>query len=636
MVALRRDSAAAESNFGQYLVSAGRIAAGDLMQARSEARRVNGSLAASLTSSGLLSGDELAIAQSAFNGLAFVALNESPPDDALCELFDTSLLLRYRVIPWRRAGGTVTFVISDSDNFTEFLNHVHLDADAVPFVFAAPSDIINWLTTHHRQALTRRAAARVPEAESCRTWERHTNTKRLALTTAGLSAFGVTVFLLPQLAFAIFAIWAIATLLISSVLRLTAYSAEISAEPNDAPPPCPTHALPRISVLVPLFKEREIAGALLQRLARLSYPKSLLDIVLVVEENDRLTKDTIAAADLPPWITCVDVPEGAPKTKPRAMNYALDFCRGDIIGIWDAEDAPASDQLEIVARYFHSAPEDVVCLQGVLDYYNSRQNWLARCFTIEYAAWFRLILPGMARLGFAIPLGGTTLFFRRKPLEELGGWDAHNVTEDADLGFRLARHGYRTEVIPTRTGEEANCKAWPWIKQRSRWLKGYMVTYLVHMRAPKLLLKQLGPWRFLGFQVHFVTALSQVILAPVLWSFWLVLFGFAHPLETFISRDLLMALGLAFLAIELINALINATASARPGLRHLFVWVPTMHFYYPLGAIAAYKALYELVIKPYYWDKTQHGLSLGHLNKRQGAHATSGPGVKLQPGHESL
>lgn len=636
MLALQGKSTAAGSSFGQYLVSSDRISASNLMQARSEARRLNCSLGASLTASGLLSGDELAAAQAGFTGLAFVALDETPPEDSVCDLFDTSLLLRYRVIPWRETGGTVTFVIADSDSFTDFLNHVRLDADAVPFVFAAPSDIIDWLTTHHREALTRRAAARVPEAESCRTWERHTNGKRLALTTLGLGVFGTTVFLYPRLTFAIFAVWAIATLLISCMLRIAAYSAEISAEPDDAPPPCPAHAMPRISVLVPLFKEREIAGALLRRLARLSYPKSLLDVVLVVEENDRLTKETIAAADLPPWISVVDVPEGVPKTKPRAMNYALDFCKGDIIGIWDAEDAPAADQLETVARYFHHSPDDVVCLQGVLDYYNSRQNWLARCFTIEYAAWFRLILPGMARLGFAIPLGGTTLFFRRAPLEELGGWDAHNVTEDADLGFRLARHGYRTEVVPTRTGEEANCKAWPWIRQRSRWLKGYMVTYLVHMRAPLLLLRQLGPWRFLGFQVHFVTALSQVMLAPVLWSFWLVLFGLPHPLEQFVSRDLLMALGLAFLAIELINALINATAAARPGLRHLFVWVPTMHFYYPLGTIAAYKALYELVIKPFYWDKTKHGLSLAHLRKRQGSSAASDPGIELQPGHEGL
>ena len=198
----------------------------------------------------------------------------------------------------------------------------------------------------------------------------------------------------------------------------------------------PKQRLPKVSILVPLFRETEIAHALIARLTRLTYPKCLLDVILVMEEEDETTRKTLAAIDLPPWIRPVIVPDGSPRTKPRAMNYALDFCQGDIIGIFDAEDAPDPDQITIVARRFQTAPPDVVCLQGVLDYYNPRQNWLARCFTIEYATWFRLMLPGLARLGFAIPLGGTTLYFRRDVLEELGGWDAHNVTEDADLGFR--------------------------------------------------------------------------------------------------------------------------------------------------------------------------------------------------------
>jgi cellulose synthase/poly-beta-1,6-N-acetylglucosamine synthase-like glycosyltransferase len=98
-----------------------------------------------------------------------------------------------------------------------------------------------------------------------------------------------------------------------------------------------------------------------------------------------------------------------------------------------------------------------------------------------------------------LPLGGTTLFFRRHILEELGGWDAHNVTEDADLGVRLARKGYKTELVSTVTYEEANCKAWPWVKQRSRWLKGFLITYFVHMRRPRRLLSDLGLRRFFGF-----------------------------------------------------------------------------------------------------------------------------------------
>ena len=172
---------------------------------------------------------------------------------------------------------------------------------------------------------------------------------------------------------------------------------------------------------------------------------------------------------------------------------------------------------------------------------------------MEYAAWFRIILPGMQRLGLALPLGGTTLFFRRAVLEELGAWDAHNVTEDADLGIRLARHGYRTELLETVTEEEANCRALPWVKQRSRWLKGYMMTYAVHMRQPGLLWRQLGPRQFAGFQVLFLCTLSQFLLAPVLWSFWLLPLGLPHPLASALPDGLMFAMLVLFLATEVTN-----------------------------------------------------------------------------------
>ena len=407
--------------------------------------------------------------------------------------------------------------------------------------------------------------------------------------------------------------WAVFTLLVSACFQIAAFVARMAAGPPAPAPAQPLRKLPlpRVSVLVPLYRETEIVHELVARLTRLTYPKSLLDVILVLEEEDGETRDALAEIDLPPWIRPVVVPDGEPRTKPRAMNYALDFCDGDIIGIYDAEDAPAPDQIMQVVRKFGASPPEMACVQGYLDYYNPRQNWLARCFTIEYATWFRLMLPGMARMGLAIPLGGTTVFCRREALERVGAWDSHNVTEDADLGFRLARHGYRTEMLATVTGEEANCLPWPWIKQRSRWLKGYMTTYLVHMRRPRELLRQLGTWRFLGFQAHFVSALSQVMLAPLLWSFWLVLLGLPHPLDPVLPHWSMVVLGSLFLTIEVINLTIHATAVARARHKHLILWTPTMHLYGPLGAVAAYKALYELVLKPFFWDKTTHGLSKG-------------------------
>ena len=600
-------------DFGRFLLASGLVSASALLEARNIQARSQTSLDHILIAEGLLSAAEMTTALSRFHGLPRVDLSRDPADPLLADLIPLRLCLNHSVLPWRRAadGQTLRIVASRFEDFTHVLSLLGERAPPAELVLAPACDIQATLARSHRETLIAQASARVPIAESCRNW-RPAGRRRLGLTVLGVALLLALTLWQPTHVFAAIALWASFTLLVAAGLRLSAYIAHMSAPvpAADSAPPLGQGDLPRVSVLVPLFKETEIAQHLIARLSRLTYPKPLLDVVLVLEENDHLTREAIAGCTLQPWIRVVEVPEGVPKTKPRAMNYALDFCDGEIVGIWDAEDAPDPDQIDRVVERFAQVPEDVVCLQGILDYYNSQQNWLARCFTVEYAAWFRLMLPGMARLGLAIPLGGTTLFFRREVLEELGGWDAHNVTEDADLGFRLARHGYRTEMIATTTGEEANCRFWPWVRQRSRWLKGYMVTYLVHMRRPLQLYRQMGHLKFWGFQAHFITALSQFVLAPFLWSFWLVLLGLPHPLDPLLPRSVLLNFGLFFLMVEVITILVNATAVSGPKHRHLLAWVPTLHFYYPIGAIAAYKALYELVFQPFFWDKTAHGHSL--------------------------
>ncbi|WP_199178642.1 glycosyltransferase family 2 protein [Acidimangrovimonas sediminis] len=379
-----------------------------------------------------------------------------------------------------------------------------------------------------------------------------------------------------------------------------------AAQPPLAPMP-QIARLPCVSVLVPLFDEPDIAPHLIRRLGQVDYPRELLDIILVVEEEDTATRIALAGHRLPRWMRVAVAPEGTLKTKPRALNFALDLCRGSIVGVWDAEDAPDRDQIQKVVRQFHDRGSEVACLQGRLDYYNPRTNWMSRCFTVEYAVWFRLVLPGLQRLGLPIPLGGTTLFFRRPALEALGGWDAHNVTEDADLGIRLARHGYRTEVIDTETLEEANCRVVPWIRQRSRWIKGYMMTWAVHMRSPRKTLRQMGWRRFLGFQVLFAGTLSQQLLAPLLWTYWLLFLGLWHPLDAFPAWTG-FALATVFLGTEAVNLALGLIAVAGKRHRFLMPWVPTLTFYFPLAALAAYKAIWELAARPFFWDKTKHGL----------------------------
>ncbi|MDJ1016611.1 MAG: glycosyltransferase [Paracoccaceae bacterium] len=407
--------------------------------------------------------------------------------------------------------------------------------------------------------------------------------------------------------------WAVATLLSVTGLRvlaaLTAFRSarRLSFAGERKPAIRDAKDLPKISLLVPLFREGDIARALVQRLMVLQYPPEKLEALLILEQSDEMTEAALRLADLPDWMRVVTVPIGHPRTKPRAMNYALDFARGEIIGVYDAEDEPAPDQLLIVAEAFARGGADLACLQGTLDFYNVRETWLTRCFTIDYAAWFRLVLPGLTRLGMIVPLGGTTVFLKRDVLEKLGRWDAHNVTEDADLGIRLARRGYRTAFIPSVTREEATARVTPWLRQRSRWIKGYAMTWAVHMRDPVKLWRDLGPKRFFGFQVLFLGTLSQFFLAPLLWSFWLVLFGQPHPLASNLAWGAVVLLGALFLLSEVVTLAVAALAVSTPRHRGLIWWVPLLHFYFPLAALASWKGLAELVTKPFFWDKTAHG-----------------------------
>lgn len=290
------------------------------------------------------------------------------------------------------------------------------------------------------------------------------------------------------------------------------------------------------------------------------------------------------------------------------MNYALPYCTGAIIGIYDAEDRPDPDQIDKVVAHLASAPPKVVAVQANLDFYNTDANWLSRCFTIEYSAWFRVIMRGMQRLGLPLPLGGTSVFMRRKALEEVGGWDAHNVTEDADLGMRLARFGYRCEMVESTTWEEANKVPVGWIKQRSRWIKGFIITWLSQMRDPVALYKDLGFAGFLGLQIVLLGTATAFLLAPVFWALWLGAFGVEWSFFTMLP-PLFWQLTFAVLLFgEGVMVTIGALAIRQKRKYGLLPFLLTMPLYWPIGTIAAYKAVFEIFSAPFYWDKTTHGL----------------------------
>lgn len=531
-------------------------------------------------------------------------------DARLLDRVGVETALRNHILPLE-ASGAITPVASPTyATFRRLEPHLRVLLGDIVCRIKPAEAIEAEILTMRKAYMARRAEARTERGESCRGWSGARLASQMAIVCAVVL---LGLWLAPQVFFWVLALWTALTLILVTGLRTLAAGVEFrhlrktrnswKSRRSRYRPEKP----PRISLLVPLFDERDIAGDLVRRLSKLNYPRDRLEVCLILEWGDLRTETALRASDLPGWMRIVHVPRGMLRTKPRAMNYALDFTNGDYVGIYDAEDAPDPEQLWKVVDTFERSPPDVACLQGVLDFYNAKQTWLTRCFTIDYAIWFRLVLPGLVRLGLPIPLGGTTVFFRRSALEALGRWDAHNVTEDADLGLRLARRGYRCAFMPSVTEEEATHAIAPWVRQRSRWIKGYAMTWAVHMRDPLRLLGELGPLRFLSVQILFLGTLSQFVLAPLLWSFWLVPFGLPHPLTVVLPWGAVITLAGLFILAEALTLLVAIVSVATPKRRWLIKWVPLIHLYFPLATLASWKGLWEMVSCPFFWDKTRHG-----------------------------
>ena len=384
------------------------------------------------------------------------------------------------------------------------------------------------------------------------------------------------------------------------------------ARPRDRGRPAPRIAdadLPVYSIMVPLFREADVLPDIVAALGALDYPVPKLDILLVLERVDEATQSAARQLDLPANIRIVVVPDAAPRTKPKALNYAMAFARGDYIVVYDAEDEPEPDQLRLALAAFQTAPANVWCIQARLNIDNAVANWLTRQFTIEYSALFDALLPALVRLGLPIPLGGTSNHFPRAVLENLGGWDAHNVTEDADLGLRIARAGGRVAVLGSTTWEEAPPTFAIWLPQRTRWLKGFMQTWLVHMRQPRRLLADLGLAGFIGFQAF----IGGIILSALIYPVFVVVFavevvrGEALGLPQSTIGQVLLALAVFNLVGGYLASTLTAgLAVARRGYRGMMLSVALMPLYWLLISLAAYRAVLHLWLNPHLWEKTPH------------------------------
>jgi cellulose synthase/poly-beta-1,6-N-acetylglucosamine synthase-like glycosyltransferase len=250
--------------------------------------------------------------------------------------------------------------------------------------------------------------------------------------------------------------------------------------------------LPIYTILLPAFKESAVIGQLIKSIENLDYPKSKLDVKLLIESNDHDMLTAVEKYVLPQYFEVIKVPRSLPKTKAKSCNYAMCFARGRYVVIYDADDKPDPLQLKIALIEFNQSNDKLACVQARLNYYNYNHNFLTKCFSLEYVNWFQYLLPGFQKMNMPIPLGGSSNHFSVEILKKVFLWDAYNVTEDADLGLRLAQMGYKTKIINSETLEESPITVFTWIRQRARWIKGYMQTYVVHFKNMKSLYKYTG------------------------------------------------------------------------------------------------------------------------------------------------
>lgn len=381
------------------------------------------------------------------------------------------------------------------------------------------------------------------------------------------------------------------------------------------PPPAldlPDKDLPGYTIIVALYREARIAGQLVEALKRLDYPPEKLDIKFVCERDDGATAEALNALYLDPRFEILLAPESGPRTKPKALAAALPFARGRYLVVYDAEDVPEPDQLKKALSAYRRGPRNLACVQARLAVDNVRDNWLTRHFAAEYAGLFDVFLPALADLGLPLPLGGTSNHFRTDILRRVGGWDPYNVTEDADLGMRLARFGYLSGVIDSTTYEEAPARLGAWLKQRTRWCKGWLQTWLVHMRSPGALYRELGAGGFFAFQL----LVGGTVLAALVHPFFLALVLADATLGDLLqpSDNFTEALRHGFAMTTLLSGYLGSAMLSLVGLarRRLLssAWVLVLTpVYWIILSFAAWRAAIQLVIAPHLWEKTEHGLA---------------------------
>jgi len=390
-------------------------------------------------------------------------------------------------------------------------------------------------------------------------------------------------------AFLAVALWRVLLILVSA------------APPPESPSP---PVWPRYTILAALYDEAEIVCQLIERLSRIDYPSDRLQGLLVLEAHDHETIAAALAAPRPDWLDILVTPPGKPQTKPRALNFALTQATGELLTVYDAEDAPDSQQLrEAAARFAADQGGRLACLQAPLRVRppaKDASRFMGRQFAAEYASLFETTLPGRVRLGLPFPLGGTSNHFRVEVLRAVGGWDAWNVTEDADLGFRLWSGGWTLGVLARPTWEMPPEGLPHWLPQRTRWLKGYLQTWGVHTRRPWPLGWRGGLALVMTVGAGLVSAAIHGLTLAWVAAAVLVSAMAGLPPETPVLALCVLVLGAAS---AWLSCAIGAGRVAAPLGAADMIQAPA---YWALLSLAFVHAAWRLVLEPFAWDKTPH------------------------------
>jgi cellulose synthase/poly-beta-1,6-N-acetylglucosamine synthase-like glycosyltransferase len=397
--------------------------------------------------------------------------------------------------------------------------------------------------------------------------------------------------------------------LAAAILRL------LSACFTETATPCPDYyiddtKLPIYTVICALYGETAVVDDLVAAIRALDYPPEKLDVKFVLEADDPATRSALLRLNLGPPFEIIIAPPIGPRTKPKALNVALPFARGAYTVVYDAEDSPEPDQLRRALDAFHKGGSPLACVQASLTIDNTADNWLAGMFTANYAGQFDVFLRGLAALHLPFPLGGSSNHFRTAALRKAGGWDPYNVTEDADLGIRLYRLGYRAATISSATYEEAPARFVPWLKQRSRWYKGWMQTWFVHMRRPNRLVRELSPAGAIAFQIFFATNVLAALIHPLFMAgLGFTLYARSTPWANTVLENaapIFVTSLLSSYASTILLDLIGLRRRRLLGNAWVLVLTP-LHWF--LLSLAAWRALFQLIYDPQRWEKTEHGLA---------------------------